>query len=114
MAETTRASVLIAPKQFEVRQFELTPASADDGLLKVEACGVCGSDVHGWQRLAPGARILGHAFASASRRISRATVHGCGTGPHRYRSGRRSGAATASICICTRTQSCPIYHLRLR
>jgi threonine dehydrogenase-like Zn-dependent dehydrogenase len=60
MAETSLASVLVAPKQFEVREFDLPPVSPDAGLLKVEACGVCGSDVHGWQRLAPGARILGH------------------------------------------------------
>ena len=57
---TTKSSVLIAPKEFELRELELPSIGPDAGLLKVEACGVCGSDVHGWQRLAPGARILGH------------------------------------------------------
>jgi threonine dehydrogenase-like Zn-dependent dehydrogenase len=60
MAETTLASVLVAPKQLEVREFPLPSIGPDAGLLKVEACGVCGSDVHGWQRLPPGERILGH------------------------------------------------------
>jgi threonine dehydrogenase-like Zn-dependent dehydrogenase len=69
MAETTLASVLIAPRQFEVREFDLPTVSADDGLLKVEACGVCGTDVHGWQRLAPGTRILGHENVGIVARI---------------------------------------------
>jgi len=60
MAQTTRASVLIAPKQFELRELDIPSIGPDAGLLKLEACGVCGSDVHGWQRLAPGPRILGH------------------------------------------------------
>ncbi|HEV7665601.1 MAG TPA: alcohol dehydrogenase catalytic domain-containing protein, partial [Chloroflexota bacterium] len=60
MAQTTRATVLIAPKTFEVRELDLPSIGPDAGLLKVEACGVCGSDVHGWQRLEPGPRILGH------------------------------------------------------
>jgi threonine dehydrogenase-like Zn-dependent dehydrogenase len=60
MADRTLASVLVAPKQFEMREFDLPSIGADAGLLKIQACGVCGSDVHGWQRLAPGARILGH------------------------------------------------------
>jgi threonine dehydrogenase-like Zn-dependent dehydrogenase len=60
MAETTLASVLVAPHHFEVRELDLPSIGADAGLLKVEACGVCGSDVHGAQRLEPGARILGH------------------------------------------------------
>jgi threonine dehydrogenase-like Zn-dependent dehydrogenase len=60
MPETTLASVLVAPKQFEMRELALPIIGPDAGLLKVQACGVCGSDVHGWQRLEPGPRILGH------------------------------------------------------
>jgi threonine dehydrogenase-like Zn-dependent dehydrogenase len=60
MADTSMASVLVAPKQFELREFELPSLGPDAGLLQIQACGVCGSDVHGWQRMAPGARILGH------------------------------------------------------
>lgn len=60
MAHTSVASVLVAPKAFELREFELPSIGPDAGLLQIQACGVCGSDVHGWQRMAPGARILGH------------------------------------------------------
>jgi len=60
MADKTRASVLVAPKEFEVRELSLPEIAPDDGLLKLQACGVCGSDVHGYQRLEPGPRILGH------------------------------------------------------
>jgi threonine dehydrogenase-like Zn-dependent dehydrogenase len=60
MADKTRASVLVAPKEFELRELSLPEIGKDDGLLKIQACGVCGSDVHGYQRLEPGPRILGH------------------------------------------------------
>lgn len=69
MANTTLASVLVAPKQFELREFDLPSVGADAGLLQIQACGVCGSDVHGWQRLAPGARILGHENVGVVARI---------------------------------------------
>lgn len=67
--QTSVASVLVAPRQFEVREFPLPEIGPDAGLLKVEACGVCGSDVHGWQRLEPGARILGHENVGIVARI---------------------------------------------
>ena len=52
MAEQSLAAVLVAPEQFELRQFDLPEVGHDDALLKVEACGICGSDIHGSQRLA--------------------------------------------------------------
>jgi threonine dehydrogenase-like Zn-dependent dehydrogenase len=60
MAQTTRASVLVGLKEFELRELSVPEIGRDDGLLKLQACGVCGSDVHGYQRLEPGPRILGH------------------------------------------------------
>ena len=69
MADTTLASVLVAPKQFELRELDVPSIGSDAGLLQIQACGVCGSDVHGWQRLAPGARILGHENVGVVARI---------------------------------------------
>jgi threonine dehydrogenase-like Zn-dependent dehydrogenase len=69
MSSKTRASVLTAPKTFEVRELTMPEIGPDDGLLKVEACGVCGSDVHGYQRLEPGPRILGHENVGIVARI---------------------------------------------
>src|SRR6266851_9316665 len=44
MAEA-RAAVLVGPRQVEIQEFELPEIGDDDGLLRVEACGVCESDV---------------------------------------------------------------------
>jgi alcohol dehydrogenase len=41
------AVVLTKPKQFEMREFPIPKLAADDGLIRVEACGMCGSDY--WQ-----------------------------------------------------------------
>ncbi|RIK07762.1 MAG: alcohol dehydrogenase [Acidobacteria bacterium] len=45
MTQTTcRAAVLEAPRRLEIREFPLPETREDDGILKVEACGLCGSD----------------------------------------------------------------------
>lgn len=41
-----RAAVLIAPETLEIREFPLRPIRADEILVRVEACGVCGTDLH--------------------------------------------------------------------
>jgi threonine dehydrogenase-like Zn-dependent dehydrogenase len=55
----TVAAVRIAPEQTEVRELPLPDIPLDAGLMKVEAAGVCGSDVGIYQR-DEGAAILGH------------------------------------------------------
>jgi threonine dehydrogenase-like Zn-dependent dehydrogenase len=48
MAETSFASVNIGPGEFEVREFPLPDSIPDDAaILKIEACGICGSDLGG-------------------------------------------------------------------
>lgn len=48
MAETSFASVNVGPGQFEVREFPIPDEIPDDAaLLKIEACGICGSDLSG-------------------------------------------------------------------
>ena len=41
---SARALVLAAPRRFESRRYELPEIGDDDGLLRVEACGCCGTD----------------------------------------------------------------------
>ena len=41
----TEAAVLVGPAQVEVQEFPLPAIGHDDGLMEVEACGVCGSDI---------------------------------------------------------------------
>ncbi|MCH7706708.1 MAG: alcohol dehydrogenase, partial [Chloroflexi bacterium] len=46
MAEKVLASVLIEPRVFELREFDMPDIGPDEGLLRIERCGGCGSDVH--------------------------------------------------------------------
>ena len=41
---TAAALVLTAPRQFELRRFDLPDVDDDHGVLRVEACGLCGTD----------------------------------------------------------------------
>lgn len=43
---TARAAVLKAAKQLEITDFPLRNIGPDEILVKVEACGVCGTDIH--------------------------------------------------------------------
>ena len=45
MAEMVRAAVQTGPRKLEMREFERPKVGADDGVLRVEANGICGSDV---------------------------------------------------------------------
>ena len=60
MAEKSAAAVLVEPRKFEIREFDLPEIPPDGGLLRVERCGICGSDVHGYDRMGEGVRIMGH------------------------------------------------------
>ena len=60
MAQKTVAATLVAPRQLEFREYDLPEISADDGLLKMEAVGICGADVHTYQESVPKPRVMGH------------------------------------------------------
>ncbi|HXW88640.1 MAG TPA: alcohol dehydrogenase catalytic domain-containing protein [Streptosporangiaceae bacterium] len=45
MTDMVRAAVQVAPGRLELREFPRPKTGADDGLLRVEANGICGSDV---------------------------------------------------------------------
>jgi threonine dehydrogenase-like Zn-dependent dehydrogenase len=40
-----RAAVQVGPRKYEVQDFEIPRVGADDAVMRVEACGLCGSDV---------------------------------------------------------------------
>ncbi len=41
-----KAAVLMAPENLEIREFPLRDIRSDEILVKVEACGICGTDIH--------------------------------------------------------------------
>ncbi|MBI3975361.1 MAG: alcohol dehydrogenase catalytic domain-containing protein [Armatimonadetes bacterium] len=62
-SQTTRAAVAVAPLRTEVRELPLPVIGPEDGLLAVEACGVCGTDWDFYTRrrgATLGPLILGH------------------------------------------------------
>ena len=47
--KTAKVAMLTAPKKIEVKEFPIPALEDDDILVKVEGCGVCGTDVHEWK-----------------------------------------------------------------
>jgi alcohol dehydrogenase len=54
VAQDARALVLEAPRQLAARSLALPDVGADDALLRVEACGLCGTDHEQFTGLLPG------------------------------------------------------------
>src|SRR5437899_654404 len=52
-SETVRAVVLTKPKTLEAREFPRPAIGADDALLRLEACGICGSDYEQYEGAQP-------------------------------------------------------------
>ncbi|MDE2989784.1 MAG: zinc-binding dehydrogenase [Chloroflexota bacterium] len=69
----SRGVVLVAPHRIEPRDFPLPEIGPDDGLLRVELAGICGSDIHHWDghsaviRNAPA--LLGHEIVGRIERV---------------------------------------------
>jgi len=53
MAPTVRARVLVKPRTLEAREFARPTIGRDDGLLRIEACGICGSDYEQYEGAQP-------------------------------------------------------------
>lgn len=57
------SAVLHGPHDFRIEEFQTPEYSADECLIRVEACGVCHSEQHQWQHKIPGLeypRRIGH------------------------------------------------------
>ena len=53
MPRTSRAIVQTAPRQLELRELPIPDIDADSALLRVEACGICGSDAEQYTGVIP-------------------------------------------------------------
>jgi len=71
MGETMRAAVLAAPGRIEVREIPLLEPGAGEVLLRVRACGICGSDLHFFRGELPVRpdNPIGHEFAGEIERL---------------------------------------------
>ena len=47
--KTAKVAMLTAHKKIEVKEFPIPTVGDNDILVKVEGCGVCGTDVHEWK-----------------------------------------------------------------
>ena len=70
MALTGRAAVLTGPREVDVREYPVPPVEHGGILIKVSACGICGSDLHIWRgdivmknaKGEPDGFVTGHEF----------------------------------------------------
>lgn len=74
MPETSLAAVLFAERDLQFRELPLPDIGADDGLIRVEACGVCGADLAPYRGDFMGGFfippvILGHEIVGIVERI---------------------------------------------
>jgi alcohol dehydrogenase len=75
---TARALVLEAPRQFALREVPLPEIGDDDGILLVEACGLCGTDHEQYsgqlfpgRPFVPGHEVVGTVMAAGDRALER-------------------------------------------
>ncbi|MDE2904079.1 MAG: alcohol dehydrogenase catalytic domain-containing protein, partial [Chloroflexota bacterium] len=70
---TTTSAVLVAPETFELRDFPIPSIGENDGLLRMELSGVCGSDVLHWGGHSAVSRnlpaILGHEIVGRIEQV---------------------------------------------
>ena len=48
--KTARVAVLTALEHYDIKEFPIPPVGDDDILVKVEGCGICGTDAHEFKR----------------------------------------------------------------
>lgn len=88
-----RAAVIYGPRDIRLETVEDPSIRGDEILLKVKACGICGSDIHiyktGAMSASPNSRILGHEFSGEIVELGSA-VEGLEVGDKVLGTGRRN------------------------
>jgi threonine dehydrogenase-like Zn-dependent dehydrogenase len=69
LGQVSRASVAVRPKTSQLRDFAVPEIPTDAGLLRIEACGICGSDWGMYLNERPGPRILGHEMVGIVEKL---------------------------------------------
>ena len=71
MADRSVAAVAVGAKRVEIDEFPLPEPDDTSGLLRVEACGVCGSDLKKYSAETMAPTILGHESVGRIERVGR-------------------------------------------
>ena len=92
---TARAAVFTGPRAFEMRELPLPDIAVDEALLRVETCGLCGSDLDCWEGSygIPFAYIPGHEPVGIIEQIGELAAQRWGV-----RVGDRIAVEPASPC----------------
>jgi alcohol dehydrogenase len=73
MAKSAKAAVLVEPKRIEIQEFPLPQVGPDEGLIRIERAGVCGTDPKIYRGLSSGVNsfplILGHEILGRIEQI---------------------------------------------
>ena len=48
--QKARVAMLVEKEKYEIKEYPLPPVGDDDILVKVEGCGICGTDAHEFKR----------------------------------------------------------------
>lgn len=90
MAEKMLAAFVKAPFQFEVREVPVPEVRDDWALIKVEACGICGTDLHTARTEAKKWQPFGHEVAGVVAKVGRHVTN--------VKEGDRVALESASFC----------------
>ena len=80
MPEAQTSAVLVGPERIELRQFPIPEPADDDGVLRMEVIGVCGSDVSHFRR-GDDPAILGHEIVGSIVDLGHAAQEAWGVKP---------------------------------
>ena len=108
MTEKFRAGVLIGPGKLEFQKFEIPEVAEDSALLKVESCGICGTDKHvflGHSPTAPFPFIAGHEMIGTIVKLGKKASESMAVFGGPLQMGDRVAIAPASLS-CGRCDFC--------
>jgi (R,R)-butanediol dehydrogenase/meso-butanediol dehydrogenase/diacetyl reductase len=100
MIQTTRGCVLKADRQAVIEEVPLKPVGPRDAIVKVEYCGICGSDLHAW-----GANGAVYEFGTVMGHEATGTVEEAGAEVKQFKPGDRvaiNGFTPCGECVACR------------
>lgn len=100
MPNTKKGVVLTGAKQIAIEERPLPTPGPGEGIVKIELCGICGSDLHGWEAggsVYPLGTLMGHEAVG--------TVENIGDGVEALKPGDKvaiNGFSPCGYCVACR------------